>query len=147
MEARRAKTPAGGLVHDSRARRATPTPSLPINPMDSTCKGCQSTVALATVMVDWVWMMPLPISTAFSFSAGLLPSPMRSTHLFFAGVPPTVVPIAVALSQHWLGCRDFQTDQFRPRIFYWMGYGLGSCLISRRSCTGQAVRAGRRPQV
>jgi hypothetical protein len=99
MEARRAKT-RGGLVHDSRARRATPAPGSPINPMDSTCKGCQNTVALAMVMVDWLWMMPLPISTAFSFSAGLLSAPLGSTHFFFAGVPPTVVLIAVALGQH-----------------------------------------------
>lgn len=104
MEAQRAKTPAGGLVNDSRARRVTPAPGLPINPVDCTCKGCQNTGALATVVVDCVWMMTLPISTAFSFSAGLLSAPMGSTHLFFAGVPSTVVPVTVAPGQHWPGC-------------------------------------------
>ena len=93
-------------------------------------------MALATVMVDWVWMMTLPISTAFSFSAGLLSSPMGSTHLFFAGVPSTVVPVTVALGQHWLRCRSFRADQGRPRVFYRMGYGLGTGLNHRLSCRG-----------
>jgi hypothetical protein len=135
MEARRAKMPAGGLVHDSRARRATPAPGLPINPVDCTCKGCQNTGALATVMVVCVWMMTFPIPTAFSFSASLLSAPMGSTHFFFAGVPPTVVPVPVALGQHWPGCRSFQAGHVRPRVFYGMGCGLGNCLTHLRSCT------------
>ena len=56
------------------------------------------------VMVGCTWMMTLPFSTAFSFFAGLFSSPMGSAHIFFTGVPPTVVPVAVALGEQWTGC-------------------------------------------
>lgn len=98
-------------------------------------QGCQNTGASAMVTVNFVMMTTLPLSTAFSLFAGLFSSPLGSAHILSMGVPSTVVPVTVALGQHWPGCRGFQAGQVRPRVFCGMGCGLGSYLIHLRSCT------------
>jgi len=74
-------------------------------------------------------VVALPIAMAFSFSAGLLPTPLFPTPVVPAPivstiVPTAVMPVSVVMGKQWPGLLASHAGQGRPRVAGGLGRSL-----------------------
>lgn len=80
-------------------------------------------------------MVALPITMAFSFSAGLLPTPLFPTPFFSAPivstiVPTAVMPVSVVMGKQRPGLLASHAGQGRPRVAGGLDRRLNGCDFS-----------------